>query len=78
MIRRIINFYKEGFTEMKFGKRLWLLIFIKLALLFLVLRLVFFKPELAEFDTDGQKARHVKENLFMQGNIDDGSITTKD
>lgn len=50
---------------MKFGKTLWLLIIIKLALLFFVLRLFFFKPVLSVYDTDAQKSRHVKENLIL-------------
>ncbi len=65
--RKIFDFYREGLSEMKFGKTLWLLVIIKLALLFLVLRLFFFRPALSVYDTDEQKVRHVKENLVLPG-----------
>lgn len=40
--KKIYNFYLDGFRGMTIGKSLWLLILIKLAIIFLVLKLFFF------------------------------------
>ncbi len=48
MLRRIFRFYVTGFREMTLGRTLWLLIFVKLVVLFAVLRLFFFPPFLEE------------------------------
>ena len=45
MIRRIINFYSEGFSNMRLGKTLWLVVLVKLVVIFVVLRL-FFMPDI--------------------------------
>ncbi len=42
MFRRIIRFYVEGFREMTLGRTLWLLILVKLVIIFAVLRAFFF------------------------------------
>ena len=39
MIKRIINFYKEGFANMKLGKTLWIVVLVKLAVIFLVIKI---------------------------------------
>ena len=39
---RIYRFYLEGFREMKLGKTLWLIILVKLFIMFFILRLFFF------------------------------------
>ena len=41
-VKRIINFYTEGFRSMTVGKKLWLIIFIKLFIMFAILKLFFF------------------------------------
>ncbi len=48
---------------MEVGRSLWLIILIKLIVLFLILRVFFFKPELGKYKTDRDKADHVIENL---------------
>ncbi len=63
LIKRVINFYIDGFKSMTVGKTLWLIILIKLAIMFLVLRLFFFQPVLSEYDTKEDKANRVIENL---------------
>ena len=42
LLRRIIDLYVDGFRNMTIGKSLWLLIIIKLFLIFVVLKLFFF------------------------------------
>ena len=46
-IRTIFNFYIEGFRNMTWGRPLWIVIFLKLFILFFVLRLFFFRPVLS-------------------------------
>lgn len=46
-IQSIWNFYIDGFRNMTWGRPLWGLIFLKIIILFFVLRLFFFQPTLA-------------------------------
>ena len=65
IIKRIFNFYVEGFRSMTVGKSLWLLILIKLFIMFAILKLFFF-PDLlsSNFDNDYDRARHVRSELL--------------
>lgn len=58
----IYNFYRDGFKNMTWGKSLWLLIFLKVIILFLILRMFFFKPVMAG-KTDEQKSEYVGSQL---------------
>lgn len=66
MVKRVINFYIEGFRNMpKYGKRLWLIIAIKLLIMFAVLKLFFFPDFLdSKYSTDKDKSDHVIEQLI--------------
>ena len=59
----IYNFYIDGFKNMTWGKQLWWIILLKVVLLFLVLRVFFFKPILAG-KSEEQKIKHVSEQLI--------------
>lgn len=59
------NFYVDGFKNMTWGRPLWFLIFLKLIILFLVLRLFFFKPTLAG-KSEEQKIEYVGTQLIEQ------------
>lgn len=63
---RIYRFYRDGFRSMTVGRELWLLILVKLFLLFFVLKLFFF-PDLLEenYDTDLQRADAVRHSLMQ-------------
>ena len=63
LIRRIWFFYYEGFKSMTIGKTLWIIIIIKLFVMFLILKPFFFKSELNEFSTQQEKASHVINEL---------------
>ncbi|MBO4691866.1 MAG: DUF4492 domain-containing protein [Bacteroidales bacterium] len=63
VLKRVYNFYRDGFRNMEVGRSLWILILIKLIVIFLILRLFFFKPELGKYKTERDKADHVIENL---------------
>lgn len=62
---RVWRFYVDGFRQMTWGRTLWIIILIKLAVMFLVLRMFFFKPALAGMDTE-QKQETVANNLTKQ------------
>jgi hypothetical protein len=64
MISKIFNFYKEGFLSMKTGKKLWLIIAIKLFVMFFILKLFFFQDFLSsKFDNEKDKGEYVLEQL---------------
>lgn len=61
----VADFYIQGFREMTWGRELWVLIILKIIILFLVLRLFFFKPVLAG-QTEEQKSNFVGDRLTEQ------------
>ena len=54
---RTVDLYVDGFRNMTVGRKLWLLIIIKLFIFFAVLKLFFF-PDVLErhYDTDSERA----------------------
>lgn len=58
----IWRFYMDGFRNMTWGRPLWVLIFLKVIVLFLVLRMFFFEPVLSG-KTDAEKSDHVGQEL---------------
>ncbi len=60
MVGRIVRFYVTGFREMTLGRTLWLLILVKLFVLFAVLRLFFFPS----FLTEGREGEEVSSELI--------------
>ena len=48
MLKRIYHFYAEGFRNMTWGKTAWLVIFIKLFIFFIILKIFFFPNFLKE------------------------------
>ena len=61
---KVYRFYLNGFKRMTLGKTLWKIIFIKLFVMFAVLKLFFFPDFLqTNFSTDQQRADHVIEQL---------------
>ena len=63
-ILKVYRFYLDGFKRMTIGKTLWKIIFIKLIVMFAVLKLLFFPNFLkTNFSTDQQRADHVIEQL---------------
>jgi hypothetical protein len=63
IVKRIWLFYYDGFRSMTLGKTLWLIIAIKLFIMFFVLKLFFFKSELGKYPTEDDKAKHVVTRL---------------
>jgi len=67
---RIFLFYYEGFKGMTVGKKLWAIILLKLFIMFVILKLFFFKNFLNnKFESDEKKADYVIEQLTKPKNI---------
>jgi hypothetical protein len=65
--KNIFQFYYHGFKSMTVGKRLWLIIVIKLVLIFFVLKIFFFPDFLqSKFQNDAQRSNYVIEQLVKQ------------
>ncbi len=64
IFRRIFRFYYEGFRNMTVGRRLWLIILIKLFVFFAIMKLFFF-PDFLEsrFDTEEERSEYIIEQL---------------
>ncbi|HQK36787.1 MAG: DUF4492 domain-containing protein [Bacteroidales bacterium] len=61
---KVFRFYYDGFRGMTVGKKLWIIILIKLFIFFFVLKLFFF-PDLLEknFPDDRARSNYVLEQL---------------
>lgn len=61
---QVYRFYRDGFKGMVLGRKLWTIIFIKLFLMFAVLKLFFFPDFLnTKFRTDEEKSNYVLEQI---------------
>ncbi|MDR1416234.1 MAG: DUF4492 domain-containing protein, partial [Prevotellaceae bacterium] len=49
---RVFHFYVEGFCSMTIGKTLWMIILIKLFIMFAILKIFFLPSFLGKFDSD--------------------------
>ena len=63
LVKRIWLFYYDGFRSMTLGRTLWLIIAIKLFIMFFILKLFFFRSELGVYSTQEEKSEHVINNL---------------
>lgn len=66
-LKRAFYLYYDGFRSMTIGKQLWVIILIKLFIMFAVLKLFFF-PDLlkSKFSTDDQRGNYVIEQLTQK------------
>ena len=61
---RIYRFYLDGFRSMTIGKTLWIIILLKLSIMFFVLKPLFFKSELSNYQSPQEKSEHVIQQLI--------------
>jgi len=63
-LRKVFFLYYDGFRNMTVGRKLWLIIFIKLFVMFIILKLLFF-PDLLKknFSSDEERSNYVIEEL---------------
>ncbi len=60
----IYRFYLDGFKEMKLGKKLWLIVAVKLFVLFVVIKWLFFPNVLQEhFKNDKARSEFILNQL---------------
>ena len=62
MFKKIYLFYYNGFKSMTVGKTLWLIIIIKVFIMFAILKVFFFPRTLSDMNEE-QKANYVIEQL---------------
>ncbi len=64
MIKKIIQFYYQGFKNMTVGKKLWAIIIIKLIIIFLILKVFFFPDFLkSKFNNDEERSNYIIKQL---------------
>lgn len=74
-IRKVWELYRDGFRNMTWGRPLWGLIILKVVILFLLLRMFFFKPAMQGM-TDEQKSEQVGNHL-IESALQDSSNNDK-
>lgn len=68
LFQRIYHFYADGFRGMTLGRTLWIVIIIKLVVMFAVIRLFFMPDILGGYDNDTERAEAVREHLSQINN----------
>jgi len=69
---KIFYFYRDGFRSMTVGKKLWIIILIKLFILFAILRIFFFHDFLeSNFTSDDERSEYVIEQLTKTKKLHD-------
>lgn len=63
VFRRIYRFYADGFRNMTVGRTLWLVIIIKLVVMFVIIRMLFMPDILGGYDDDAARADAVRKSL---------------
>jgi hypothetical protein len=65
-MNRLFRFYYDGFRNMSWwGKRVWIIILIKLFVIFIILKIFFFQDFLQKrYNTDEQKSEYVLDQLI--------------
>jgi len=68
LVKRIYNFYVDGFKNLSpWARTLWMIILVKLFIMFAVLKLFFFRDTLKNrYTTDEERANHVIEELISR------------
>ena len=69
ILSRAVDLYVDGFRNMTVGRSLWVIIIIKVFILFAILKLFFFPDFLgSNFDNDQDRAQHVRNQLIHDNN----------
>jgi hypothetical protein len=65
VLNSLFRFYNEGFRNMSaWGRKVWIIIIIKLFIMFAILKLFFFPDFLQEkYDSDKQRSEYVLDQL---------------
>lgn len=70
---RVFRFYYDGFRNMPlWGRRVWIILIIKLFLIFIVIKFLFFPDFLKRnYDSDRQRSEYIIEQLTKTTQTDD-------
>lgn len=67
LFRSVFYLYYDGFINMRVGKTLWILIAIKLFVMFAIVKWLFFPNILQEnFTTDAQRSQYILQQLTKE------------
>lgn len=73
----VFEFYKQGFSAMRLGKTLWGVIFVKLFVIFVLLKIFVFDENLnSTFAKDTDKSDFVLRNLINPANLGTNSANS--
>lgn len=62
--KRVIDLYVDGFRNMTVGKTLWIIIIVKIIVLIILMKILFFPDVLSrDYDTDSERAAAVRHSL---------------
>ena len=67
---RVWAFYRDGFRSMTVGRTLWILVLVKLFIMFAILRLFFFPDFLGKFDSDAERENYIREQLIERTDME--------
>lgn len=66
-IRTFLSLYKEGFANLTLGKTLWKIVLLKLLIMLVVFKLLFFSTTLhTHFLDDTARSNYVLDNLIKE------------
>ncbi len=73
LVKRVFRFYYEGFTTMSsWGRKVWIIIIIKLFIMFFILKIFFFPDFLKKnYENDAQRSEYVLDQLTKTSVADD-------
>jgi hypothetical protein len=73
LMKSIFCFYVDGFKNMSgWGRKVWVIIIIKLFIMFAILRIFFFQGFLYKnFNNDKERSEHVINQLINQSDLHD-------
>ncbi|MCI7399379.1 MAG: DUF4492 domain-containing protein [Prevotella sp.] len=63
-IKSVIRFYADGFRNMRWGKTLWIVILVKLFIIFAILKVFFFPNHISENAEKGHEAEFVADEIL--------------
>ncbi len=63
-IYRVYDLYRDGFRHMRLGKTLWLIVLVKLFVIFVVLKLFFFPNFIGQHAKEGEEDAFVATQLL--------------
>ena len=71
LLARIFHFYYDGFRSMTWGRKLWIIILIKLFIMFAILKVFFFQDFLSSrLPNDEAKSKYVIDELTNRSKND--------